>query len=247
MKLPFKTASRLVWRDARQAAIYVRQWFAWHGLLVLLCLVLLVVIGIALLLPADEALLSGLRFKSTSVKQFANQLSYFGDFAGFNVALFVVLQIVGWARRSRLLLRVAVASLLCAMASGLTANVLRSATGRPRPSANVADMLHGPRFSSDYHALPSAHTATAFGGALPVLMSMPVVGAPLTLVAAAVGWSRMQLNRHHLTDVLASIIIAFVFSMPFSRWALRWPPPSRTTLGFIILPANALTPARRPY
>ena len=187
-------------------------------------LALTVLAGVIWVLPWDDAaplvLKPADQEARESVKQAAQALSFYGDFAGFNVVLFAVLLSVGWLLRSRKFMRLAVASLLCACLSGLFANVIRSTTGRPRPSTKAEDRLHGPSFSSAYQALPSAHTATAFGGALPVLLSAPVTGTPLTLVAVGVGWSRMQLNRHHLTDVLASVLLSFLFSLPLTRWAM---------------------------
>lgn len=216
---------RLLKRDCLQALGFTWCWFCRRWLVILLVLGAAVVAGVSWVLPLDGS--SPLVFKPRdpelrqSVKEAANALSFYGDFAGFNVVLFIGLLAAGWLLRSRKLMRIAVASLLCACLSGLCANVIRSATGRPRPSTKVEDRLHGPSFTSAYQALPSAHTATAFGGSFPVLMSTPVMGAPLTMIAAGVGWSRLQLNRHHLTDVLASVLLSFIISLPLTQWAVR--------------------------
>lgn len=239
---------RLLRRDCLQALRYTRLWFSTYWLLVAMGLSVATWVGIVWLVPLDDASLFVVHPKDKAlregVKETARAFSYWGDFAGFNVALFVLLQAVGWWRRSRWLMRLAVASLLCATLAGLSANVLRFSTGRPRPSTQAEDRLHGPSFKSAYQALPSAHTATAFGGALPVLLSMPWIGTPLTLAAATIGWSRMQLNRHHLTDVLASVLIALAFSLPLTHWAGRLPqtaPPSPAPHA-----RHALVPPRSP-
>lgn len=225
---------QLLKRDCLQALAFTWRWFMRPRPLLLCGLAATVAAGVIWVLPWDDAAPLVLRPSDQevreAVKQTAQALSFYGDFAGFNVALFVVLLSAGWLLRSRKLMRIAVASLLCACLSGLCANVIRSATGRPRPSTKAEDRLHGPSFSSAYQALPSAHTATAFGGALPVLLSAPVMGTPLTLVAAGVGWSRMQLNRHHLTDVLASVLLSFLFSLPLTRWAMLGRMRSASTL-----------------
>ena len=154
----------------------------------------------------------------------ADVVSYYGDFLGFNLFLFAALMLGCWWFRSVKLLRLAVATLICASLAGLTANVLRVATGRPRPSVKVEDGFYGPSLKSRFQAFPSAHTATAMGAALPLLQSShPLVGVPTTLVAVAVAWSRIQLNRHHLSDVLFSTMIAFIYSWPVSMWVLRRP------------------------
>jgi len=242
---------RLLRRDCVQALRYTRLWFYTYWLPVALVLGAATLVGLVWLVPLDDSSFFVLRSPdkavSQGVKETAQAFSYWGDFAGFNVALFVLLQAVGWLLRSRWFMRLAVASLLCATLAGLSANVLRFATGRPRPSTQVEDRLHGPSFRSAYQALPSAHTATAFGGALPVLLSVPSLGTPLTLVAGGVGWSRMQLNRHHLTDVLASVLISLAFSLPLTHWAARGRLPHTSTASLATAPPHALASSRSPH
>jgi membrane-associated phospholipid phosphatase len=186
-----------------------------------------ILIGAALLLylaPLDDELIDavrGLNRSSTNWKRLARELSFFGDFLGFNLLMFVGLQVAGWSLRSRKLLRVAVASLLCACLAGAAANVLRVAVGRPRPGYEVAGRAWQPSVSDRFNSFPSAHTATAFGGALPVLLSHPVVGVPASIVATGVAWSRVRLNRHHLTDVIGSAFLALLMARPLGRWAMN--------------------------
>lgn len=185
---------------------------------------LLLALLILQLVPLDARIIAHLNEVNAvdkTASEVARHVSFFGDFLGFNLMLFVALFAGGCWRGSRRLQRVAVASLVCAMCAGAAANTLRTLTGRPRPYMQVEDGLTGPNLSTAYQALPSAHSATAFGGALPVLLSCPQIGTPAALFAVAVGWSRLQLNRHHLTDVLASAAIALLFSVPLSRWALH--------------------------
>lgn len=213
----------LLRRDCLQALRFTWWWFLRPRPWLALGLAAAVAAGIIWVLPWDDAAPLVLKpadpLARESVKQAAQALSFYGDFAGFNLGLFLVLLTAGWLLRSRKFMRLAVASLLCASLSGLGANVIRSVTGRPRPSTQAEDRLHGPSFSSAYQALPSAHTATAFGGALPVLLSAPVTGTPMAVIAAGVAWSRLQLHRHHLTDVLASVLLSLLFSLPLTRWA----------------------------
>lgn len=166
----------------------------------------------------------------------ARWLSYVGDFLGFNVLLFATLLVVGGFLDSLRLRRLAIASLLCSCFAGASANIARPLTGRPRPSTPAPDGLYGPSLKTSMHALPSAHSATAFGGALPVLLAEPRLGAPLVAFAVSVGWSRIQLDRHRLTDVLVSFVLALAFSLPLSQW-----------VGQRGLPARAPTPLTTPH
>ena len=205
----------------------------------LLAATLLLALAILQLVPLDAWIVTQLTEVNSvddTAAEMARHVSFFGDFLGFNLALFTGLSLAGWWRSSRRLQRLAVASLVCAMCAGATANTLRTLTGRPRPYVQAEDRLTGPNFSTAYQALPSAHSATAFGGALPVLLSCPQLGVPAALLAGAVGWSRLQLNRHHLTDVLASAAIALLFAVPLSGWALHGSPASGSTAS----PSHAL-------
>lgn len=232
---------KLCRRDVRQALGYTRNWFQARGFgAAATALLALILVGALHHLDEVAANASATLQQSIPVsKVLARNLSYFGDFLGFNVTLFVGLQVAGWSLRSRRLVRLAVASLLCACLAGAMANVTRTIVGRPRPSTAMTDGLYGPSLDGSMHSLPSAHTATAFGAALPVLMSEPLIGTPLTVFAAGVSWSRVHLERHHVTDIFVSMILAAVFSVPLSRWALQRAVPARRK---VLSPSSAKEP-----
>ncbi|MBL9145876.1 MAG: phosphatase PAP2 family protein [Verrucomicrobiaceae bacterium] len=233
-------------RDAVEAFQYLTRWLGAFTPQLAIGLALSLA-AIWVLHPWDELMMERAADFRKDVPQailIARWLSYLGDFLGFNVLLFVILRVVGRTLGSQRLARLAVASLLCACLAGAAANVSRTLTGRPRPSTPLPDGLYGPSLHSSMHALPSAHAATAFGGALPAVMIDPRIGVPLTLFAASVGWSRMQLNRHHLTDVLVSLILAWSFSLPLSHWALQRRHPFRKAAPS--LPSNELATSRHP-
>jgi undecaprenyl-diphosphatase len=216
-------AAKVCRRDLRQALRYTRAWFGRWGW-VALGLLAMALLGVWWLRPLDEVVSHAVAVSNGDaavLKPTARMLSYLGDFLGFNVVLFVVLQVAGWSLRSRRLVRVAVASLLCACLSGAVANLVRGVVGRPRPCTAMVDGLYGPSFRGDMHSLPSAHTATAFGAALPVMSDIPAIGVPLTVFAGGVAWSRLQLARHHFTDVMVSVMLSGLFSLPLSHWAMR--------------------------
>lgn len=232
-------------RDAVEAFQYLTRWLSAFMPQVAIGLALSLV-AIWMLHPWDELMMERAAEFRKDVPQatlIARWLSYVGDFLGFNVVLFVILRVAGRTLGSQRLARLAVASLLCACMAGAAANLSRTLMGRPRPSTPLPDGLYGPSLHSSMHALPSAHAATVFGGALPAMMVDPRLGTPLTLFAASVGWSRMQLNRHHLTDVLVSLVLALSFSLPLSHWALQRRLPSRKAAPS--MPPHELAPSRQ--
>jgi membrane-associated phospholipid phosphatase len=104
-----------------------------------------------------------------------------------------------------------------AIAGGLAANVVRLLTGRTRPSAAIAPgwyglWNHGVWIAGkyEYSSFPSAHTAVAIACVVPLWLLTPgrwrmPVAVPATMIALCIAASRILLNAHHLSDVLASV------------------------------------------
>jgi undecaprenyl-diphosphatase len=110
----------------------------------------------------------------------------------------------------RILALVFIASLV----AGAAANPVRALTGRARPNAKVQPGWHGP-FSEGrwvvgkhkYSSFPSAHMAVVVAMAVPLMLYGRRAGLLGAGVAAAVGWSRIYLNAHHLSDVAAGLML----------------------------------------
>ena len=67
-------------------------------------------------------------------------------------------------------------------------------------------------------AFPSSHTANAFAVATVVARRWRKAAVPAFLLAAAVGWSRVYLNRHWASDALAGALLAIGLALLVSRW-----------------------------
>jgi len=130
-----------------------------------------------------------------------------------------------FARRPRLaaaVFHVALASLLI----GLVATILRVLFGRTRPlNHDVPQGFYGPWHDGHwlvgkfmFSAFPSGHAATAVG----LLAAAWLVNrrwAALALVyALAVSWSRIALQCHHFSDVLASTVLAIAGAVLLQAW-----------------------------
>lgn len=175
--------------------------------------------------PREDGWLSALQLRGSAdkelraqLKELSGEVGRWGDFASYNLLLVLGLWFGGRMMRSRYVQRLAVASLLCAVFSGATANVFRFTLGRPRPRVvekeGVADGFYGPQMRWDYNAFPSGHTATAFGSAIPLAIGAPVIGVPALVLSGGVSWARMFGGQHHPTDVAVAIWIAVVFGLP---------------------------------
>jgi undecaprenyl-diphosphatase len=102
---------------------------------------------------------------------------------------------------------------------GLTATILRVLVGRTRPGIHGPDGVV-PGFYGVWHdghwiigkaafsAFPSGHAAVAVGLAAAAWLVHRGWGTVAAVYALAVMWSRVALQWHHLSDVLASAMLA---------------------------------------
>jgi membrane-associated phospholipid phosphatase len=117
------------------------------------------------------------------------------------------------------------ASLLLA---GATVQVGKVLMGRPRPEQSLDADGYLP--FSGQAAMPSGHTAAAFALATSLAddIHRPWASVGLYGMATAVGWSRINDNRHWLTDVMAGALVGITSSkLTSGRWRIfHLKPPS---------------------
>lgn len=93
------------------------------------------------------------------------------------------------------------------VAAGGMAYILKYTVDRPRPYITYPDIENVTTESSP--SFPSGHTSFAFAMATSVSIAYPkwYIIAPAYLWAGAVGYSRLDLGVHYLSDVLMGAII----------------------------------------
>ncbi len=90
------------------------------------------------------------------------------------------------------------------LVSFLLVRICKIAIGRPRPDAEGLYMPFV--FNSGNHAMPSGHTTEIVGSSLPLACMTsrrwgPALAALLGNYAALMGFSRIYLGQHHISDV----------------------------------------------
>jgi membrane-associated phospholipid phosphatase len=154
---------------------------------------------------------------STSFKHFAGFLSKWGDWP--ELMLFGCLALaLAWLARSREVCRVLLCMMIASTISGTLVNSARLLTGRARPNNTEAthewnglwDDGKFLLFKSKYHSFPSGHTGAAFAFFGVPLFVNRQHGWWALVAAAAIAWSRLYLNVHHLSDVTAGALVGLV-------------------------------------
>jgi membrane-associated phospholipid phosphatase len=143
-------------------------------------------------------------------------VSHYGDWPE-HAALGGILWLVAYMRKSRRWQRVVLMMILASVLGGLSADVVRAATGRPRPSTHLADGWYGPHLDYKYNAFPSGHAAasTAFFGVL-LFVEWPI-GAIALIFPFGVGIARLVVNAHHFSDIIGSAIVGVVAAYAATR------------------------------
>lgn len=102
----------------------------------------------------------------------------------------------------RTLLWTAIAAFLLATA---VVHLIKRRVKRLRPVAHTEVRFLVPE--TRHGSFPSGHTATTFALAVVVAWHFPLLAAPLFLLATLIGYSRVYVGVHFLSDVLVAAVI----------------------------------------
>ncbi|MGH6969341.1 MAG: phosphatase PAP2 family protein, partial [Stellaceae bacterium] len=107
---------------------------------------------------------------------------------------------------------------LAVAASGLFVDIIKPVFGRVRPSLLFSDRLYG--FTgigahSNHWSFPSGHSATVAALAYALSLLYPRLMPAWVAAALLVAFSRIALDQHYLSDVIAGLYFGIVFA-----WAI---------------------------
>ncbi len=63
------------------------------------------------------------------------------------------------------------------------------------------------------YSFPSGHTSSAFAAAIAVLWYDRKIGIPTTVLAALMGFSRIYVEVHYCTDVIAGVVVGIIYAL----------------------------------
>ncbi len=158
--------------------------------------------------------------QSRVMRNFMRNVSLFGDWPS-HLALGLLLLGIAWRRHSKKWMRIFLSMLLAMAIAGVTGTVVKRTVPRARPSVTSEWRWGGPRFSTKYHAFPSGHVvaSTAFFGVL--IFARRRVGLACLPIPILIGFSRMYLGAHYLSDVVCAAVLGIVCALLVAHFFLR--------------------------
>jgi membrane-associated phospholipid phosphatase len=150
--------------------------------------------------------------QNRGVYNFMRNVSRFGDWPS-HVVIGVLLLGTAWMRGSRKWSRIFLAMLIALTLAGVAGNVIKRTVPRPRPSVHTEIRWGGPHFSTKYHSFPSGHVgaSTAFFGVL--FLARRRIGLVCFAIPILIGFSRMYIGAHYLSDVVCAAILGFLCAL----------------------------------
>jgi len=158
--------------------------------------------------------------QNRAVRNFMRSVSLFGDWPS-HVALGLLLLGIAWRRQSKKWMRIFLSMLLAMAIAGVAGTVIKRTVPRARPSVKSEVRWGGPRFSTKYHAFPSGHVAasTAFFGVL--IFARRRIGLACLPIPILIGFSRMYLGAHYLSDVVCAAVLGVLCAALVWRFFAR--------------------------
>ena len=183
---------------------------------------LLAFLGAAVLLIVSFYLDAGsrqwmMRHQDDGVRNFMQFVSRYGDWPE-HIALGLMLVGIAYWRGSKRWMRIFAAMILACALAGISARVVKIATGRSRPNVQTEAGWNGPRISPRYNAFPSGHTAASTAFFATLAFASWRIGLGFLAVPLLIAFSRMYVAAHYLSDVVAAALIGMMAAYVVVRW-----------------------------
>ena len=151
-------------------------------------------------------------------RNFMRNVSRFGDWPE-HMAVGLILAGIAWWRGNKKWTRIFLSMLIALAIAGVVGRGIEIATGRARPSVRTEEVWN--RFSSKFNAFPSGHVTAsmAFFGVL--FFANRRVGVACLLIPILIGFSRIYVGAHYLSDVVCGVILGILSAVLVARVFLR--------------------------
>ena len=125
-------------------------------------------------------------------------------------AIGLAVALIGRRLGRRDLFRAGLLAVPALVASGLLARVVKILVGRPRPGVVDQGLVHwGPSLAAGYNSFPSGHATAAFTLAAVLAAASPSWRPVLYGLAALIAFSRVAVDAHFVSDVVAGGLLGW--------------------------------------
>lgn len=90
---------------------------------------------------------------------------------------------------------------------------IKTSLGRLRPCAYAPSLVRDIA-PLDHYSCPSGHAMTAAAYATPLVVAWPSAAPFALALCAVIGWSRIALGHHYLSDVIAGAVLGVSVAAP---------------------------------
>jgi undecaprenyl-diphosphatase len=135
-------------------------------------------------------------------------------------AIGLAVALIGRRLGRRDLFRAGLVAIPALMVSGLLSRVVKILVGRPRPGVVDQDLAHwGPSLAAGYNSFPSGHATAAFTLAAVLASASPSWRPALYGLAALIAFSRVAVDAHFVSDVVAGGLLGWAAGRVAARVA----------------------------
>jgi len=152
--------------------------------------------------------------QTRAVHRFMYKVSRLGDWPE-HFALGLILAGVAWWRGNKKWTRIFLSMLTALAIAGVAGRGIQIATGRARPSVRVEEVWN--RFSAKYHAFPSGHVAASMAYFSVLFFANRRVAVACLPLPILIGFSRIYIGAHYLSDVLCAAILGILSAVLVAR------------------------------
>jgi membrane-associated phospholipid phosphatase len=176
--------------------------------------------AVALAFPVDDAVDGALVVANpSSLHDVAWWCSKIGEGWAVGIGGILLAAFFVWRKKTVIAANIFFIALTSELA-GLVATIFRVLIGRTRPTAPLPQGFYGVWHDGhwligkyQFSSFPSGHAASAVGLVVAAWLVHRGWGAATAVYALAVMWSRIALNCHHLSDVVASAVLAIPLAL----------------------------------
>ncbi len=176
--------------------------------------ILIAAAAIALAFYYDNAVRDFMtQHQNHGVYNLMRNVSRFGDWPEHFLVGLALFSVACW-RGDKKWARIFLSMLIALSIAGLAGRALKVTTGRARPSVKFEQMWNGPRWSdSKFHSFPSGHVDASVGFFAILLLANWRIGLPCLAIPVVIGFSRMYLGAHYLSDVVCAAVLGILSAL----------------------------------